>query len=228
MSQKTANDLNMWAEEDKPAYKIEKFEKNTTNVELLSTLCTNGVRNPVTTARGLLHDCENSLFVLSRKSIAELKVLGLTDTEAIRIKAMTELCIRFQSEASINPMDQIKNSEGAYNELRHIGYLGHEEFHVILLTRAHRIIKTVKISQGGLTGTVIDVRLILHEAITHKACAIIIAHNHPSGSDKPSETDISITKKIKESAEIMDINLLDHIIVTQTSYYSLADNGVIQ
>ena len=102
-----------------------------------------------------------------------------------------------------------------------------ESMIAIFLNRQNNTIGWYKVSQGGISGTLMDVRLILATALNCLASGIILCHNHPSGNLQPSETDIAMTKKVKKSAEIMDINLLDHIILTEESYYSMIDNGVI-
>jgi len=157
----------------------------------------------------------------------ELVTAGLTDRMASSVIASQYLFTRFVDPTwQVNEV--VKHSQTAANIFkRFLGGLEHEEFWVLLLNRAHRVIKTVKISQGGLTGTVIDQRLIFKHALESKATSIVVAHNHPSGNKKPSETDISITKKIKKGAELLDIHLLDHIIIANEVYYSFADEGIL-
>ena len=108
-----------------------------------------------------------------------------------------------------------------------ISDLQHEEFWVMLLNRSNKIINKNKISQGGVAGTVIDVKIILKKAIEKLASSVILCHNHPSGNIEPSDADIGITRKLKEAAEIMDIKLLDHIIVADNSYFSFLDEGIL-
>jgi DNA repair protein RadC len=108
-----------------------------------------------------------------------------------------------------------------------LGDLNHEEFWILHLNRSNKITKKIKLSQGGITGTVIDVKMLMKEAILNYSNAIILVHNHPSGNVKPSQADIEITQKIKEAARLFDISTLDHIIITSNGYYSFADEGVI-
>ena len=108
-----------------------------------------------------------------------------------------------------------------------LGDLPHEEFWILLLNRANRVIDKIRISQGGISGTIIDTRIILKNAVDRLASTIILCHNHPSGNLKPSDADIRITSKMKESSQLMDINLIDHIIVADNSYFSFADEGMI-
>ena len=130
------------------------------------------------------------------------------------------------SEALVWP--KITSSKDAYNIIFPlISDLQHEEFWVLLLNRSNKIIDKTKISQGGVTGTVIDVKIILKKAIEKLASSVILCHNHPSGNIEPSEADIGITRKLKEAAEIMDIKLLDHIIVADNSYFSFLDEGIL-
>ena len=105
--------------------------------------------------------------------------------------------------------------------------LEYEEFWILTLNRAHKVLGTKKISQGGLTGTVIDTRMILKHAIDKRATSLIASHNHPSGNKSPSEADINITRKLKDAASLMDITLLDHLIITGQSYFSFADEGLL-
>jgi len=122
----------------------------------------------------------------------------------------------------------ICSSKDAYTVLhKYIGTIQHEEFWVITLNRAHKIIHTLKISQGGLTGTIIDTRLIIRNCLEDKATAFIISHNHPSGNKRPSEADINITKKIKDAGKLMELTLLDHVIITPQTYFSFADEGLM-
>lgn len=220
-----------WSVEDRPREKLMKSGVQAlSNAELIALLIGSGTRetNAVEVARNILASAGNNLHELGRFNTADLlKVKGIGTAKAITLLAALELGSRKNHTGEIDKII-IRNSQTAYEVLYSmIGELGHEEFWIIILNRAHKVIKTEKISQGGLTGTVIDTRLILKHALDKKATSLIIAHNHPSGNRSPSEADISITRKIKSAAEIMDINVLDHIIVAGLNYYSFADEGVM-
>ena len=130
------------------------------------------------------------------------------------------------SEATEKP--QIKCSKDIFDIFQPIlGDLAHEEFWVIFLNRSNKIMGRMKLSQGGISGTVTDVRVVMKRAIEYLASGIIVAHNHPSGNLNPSESDTKITQKIKEAGNLMDIQLLDHLIITDKEYYSFADNGIL-
>jgi DNA repair protein RadC len=220
-----------WSVEDRPREKLMKSGVQAlSNAELIALLIGSGTRetNAVEVARNILASAGNNLYELGRFSTTDLlKIKGIGTAKAITLLAALELGSR-KNQSGENEKTIIRNSQTAYEVLYTIiGELEHEEFWIIILNRAHKVIKTEKISQGGLTGTVIDTRMILKHALDKKATSLIIAHNHPSGNKVPSEADINITKKIKSAAEIMDINVLDHIIVAGKNYYSFADEGVM-
>ncbi len=220
-----------WSVEDRPREKLMKSGVQAlSNAELIALLIGSGTRetNAVEVARNILASAGNNLHELGRFSTTDLlKIKGIGPAKAITLLAALELGSRKNHTREVDKII-IRNSQTAYEVLYSmIGELGHEEFWIIILNRAHKVIKTEKISQGGLTGTVIDTRMILKHALDKKATSLIIAHNHPSGNRSPSEADISITRKIKSAAEIMDINVLDHIIVAGLNYYSFADEGVM-
>lgn len=220
-----------WSLEDRPREKLLKLGiRNLTNAELVALLLGSGTRNTnaVELAREVLGSVDNDLRELARLEIDDLlKIKGIGTAKAVSIKAAMELGSRKTAGYSAEKIF-IKNSAGVFDLMQEvIGQLDHEEFWTIALNRAHRVITTTRISQGGLTGTVIDTRMILRHALDKKATSLIICHNHPSGNTKPSEADISVTRKIKEAAELMDIAVLDHVIVTSTGYFSFADEGLL-
>jgi DNA repair protein RadC len=135
---------------------------------------------------------------------------------------------RRRSEDPPPARKKISGSRDVYAFFRpSLGDLKHEEFWILLLNRANRVLGRIRVSQGGITGTVIDARIILKHAIERLACSIILCHNHPSGNLKPSDADITITSKIRESCKHMDIQVLDHIIIADNSYFSFSDEGLI-
>jgi DNA repair protein RadC len=177
--------------------------------------------------RKLLSSFNNNLREIARLSLSELISAGLTKREANILIASLEIGRRKQlSEATEKP--QIKCSKDIFDIFQPIlGDLAHEEFWVIFLNRSNRIMGRMKLSQGGISGTVTDVRVVMKRAIEYLASGIIVAHNHPSGNLNPSESDTKITQKIKEAGNLMDIQLLDHLIITDKEYYSFADNGLL-
>lgn len=220
-----------WSVEDRPREKLlNAGVSSLSNAELIALLIGSGTKeqNAVDVARTILASVKNNLHDLGKMKIEELKsVKGIGPVRAITLMAAIELGSR-RTGSYPEEKITIKNSQTAYEILYPIiGELEHEEFWIIILNRAHKVVKTEKISQGGLTGTIIDTRMILKHALDKKATSLIISHNHPSGNKKPSESDISITKKIKDAAQIMDISVLDHIIVAGKNYLSFADEGLL-
>lgn len=220
-----------WSVEDRPREKLLKSGVQTlSNAELIALLIGSGTReaNAVHVARNILASAGNNLQELAMLTTDDLlKIKGIGTARAITLLAALELGKRKNSSYNGEAV-MIKNSQTAFEVLvPTLGGLQHEEFWIIILNRAHKVIKTEKISQGGLTGTVIDTRMILKHALDKRATSLIIAHNHPSGNRKPSDADVKITRKIKNAAEIMDIQVLDHIIVAGDHYFSFADEGIM-
>ena len=163
---------------------------------------------------------------LSGLDIAK-KFKGIGEAKAINIASAFELGRRRNENEIVNKA-KISSSADAFKLLnKKLSDLPHEEFWILLLNRANSVVKMECISKGGISGTVVDARLILKPAIETLASGIILCHNHPSGQLKPSEQDLSLTKKIKESSRVMDINLLDHIIIGDQKYLSFADEGIL-
>jgi DNA repair protein RadC len=220
-----------WSVEDRPREKlVNSGIQSLSNAELIALLLGSGTKalSAVDVARNILSSVNNNLHDLGKLQIDDLiQLKGIGTARSITILAAIELGSRRSNSYSEEKVS-IKNSQTAFDLLYPImGELEHEEFWIIILNRAHKVIKTIKISQGGLTGTVIDTRMILKHALDKKATSLIISHNHPSGNKNPSEADINITKKIKNAAAIMDINVLDHIIVAGKNYLSFADEGML-
>lgn len=144
---------------------------------------------------------------------------------------ISEVQIIYRTKVKASDRPQIKCSKDAYELFMEVWDLDtiehHEEFKLMLLTRSNRVLGIASISKGGINGTVTDVRIVLQYAIKANASGLIVCHNHPSGNLNPSESDSAITKKIKDSAILMDIQLLDHLIINTDNYYSFADNGLL-
>nr|WP_319401053.1 DNA repair protein RadC [uncultured Carboxylicivirga sp.] len=219
-----------WALEDRPREKLlVKGLSSLSDAELLAIVLGSGSakESAVDLAKKILKDCTNNLNELGKKSVNDLKSKyhGVGDAKAITIVACLELGRRRKLQESTKRV-QITQSKDVCDIFQPIlGDLPHEEFWVLLLNRSNKVLTRNKISQGGIAGTVIDVRLILKSAIDHLASSIILCHNHPSGNLQPSDMDKQITQKMKEAGKIMDIPVLDHIIVTESGYYSFADEG---
>ncbi len=220
-----------WALEDRPREKmLLKGIQSLSDSELLALLIGSGTRksSAVDLARQVLNMAGNNLDKLGKYSVSDLKKLnGIGQARAISIVAALELGRR--RNLSDSPDDcKITGSSDVFVLMGPLlSDLSHEEFWALLLNRSNKIIEKRKISQGGITGTVTDIRMILKLALDNLATGLIICHNHPSGNLQPSDADISITRRIKESAALMDITLLDHVIVAGKAYFSLADESMI-
>jgi len=220
-----------WAEDDRPREKmIKKGIGALSNAELIAILFGTGTRNEsaVELARKLLDSVTNNLNDLAKLNIKELqKIKGIGEAKAITVITALELGKRRKLEEAIEKK-KIQSSQNVFEIFNTIlADLPYEEFWILLLNRSNTIIDKFKISQGGISGTVADVRIILKLALENLASGVVLCHNHPSENTKPSEADILITKKVKDAGMLFDINLLDHIIVTTNSYFSFADEGII-
>jgi DNA repair protein RadC len=220
-----------WALEDRPREKLmAKGISSLSSAELIAIIIGSGTRteSAVELSRKLLNLVGNNLNELGKLEIAGLRKLpGIGPAKAMAIQACFELGKR--RSAATRPAEiKISGSKDVFDLFQpFLGELQYEEFWILLLNRANRVIDKIKISQGGISGTIIDPRIILKRAVDRLASTIILCHNHPSGNLKPSDADIRITTKMKESSQLMDINLIDHIIVTEDSYFSFADEGLI-
>jgi DNA repair protein RadC len=175
----------------------------------------------------LLSSFNYNLREIAKLNDKELIKAGLTQREANILMCALEIGRRNQSQEVENRF-QVKQSKDMFDLFSPLmSDLVHEEFWVVFLNRQNKIMGKMKLSQGGISGTVTDVRIVMKRAIEYLASGIIVAHNHPSGNLQPSESDTRITQKIKEAGNIMDIQLLDHIIIGDKDYYSFADNGIL-
>jgi len=220
-----------WALEDRPREKL--YNKGTSalsDAELLGILIGSGTRNrsAVDLGRELLAMADNNLNNLGKMSIADItKIRGIGNARAITIAAALELGRR-RKLAELPDRIQIKSSRDVFEMVNPLlADLRHEEFWILFLNRSNRVINRMKLSQGGISGTVTDVRIVMKKAIEYLASGIIVCHNHPSGNLNPSESDSRITQKIREAGSLMDIQLLDHLIISDRDYYSFADNGLL-
>lgn len=229
MEENLRNPITSWKEEDKPREKLLlKGKAALINAELLAILIGSGT--PKVTAVELcteiMNFVNNDLSQLGKLSVKDLmKFKGIGEAKAITIVASMELGRRRQAENLPN-ISKIKSSKDIYHILlADLSDLISEEFWVIYLNNSNKVIGKEKLSAGGITGTVVDVRLLFKSAIDRLATSIILAHNHPSGTLRPSQADIKLTNKVKEAGKILDVQLLDHLIVADTGYYSFADEG---
>lgn len=214
--------------EDRPREKLEaKGPKALSQAELLAILIGSGTReeNAVQLMQRILRDCHDSLRQLGRMSIEELcQYKGVGLAKAVTILAACELNNRIMEEAYA--VERVTSSEDIFKYYRpKLGELPHEESHVLLLNQQLRIIGSQLIGRGGITGTVVDVRLILKKALLANATQIALCHNHPSGTLRPSREDDQLTDHLKKAAEVMNIRLIDHVIVTSAGYYSYSDES---
>jgi len=220
-----------WAKDDRPREKLLiKGAESLSDSELLAILIHNGTkeRTAVDLAKEVLKLGKNNLSELGKLTVKELmKIKGIGPAKAITIVAALELGRRRQSSEPL-----LKTSISSSNEIAtflqaRLKDYNHEVFAVLFLNRANKVNHFEIISEGGITGTVADPRIILKKALEENAVSIILCHNHPSGSLKPSRADEELTRKIKEAAKYLDISVLDHIIVSDTGYYSFADEGIL-
>jgi DNA repair protein RadC len=220
-----------WAVEDRPREKMIQYGTSTlSDAELLGILISSGTKekSAVDLGRELLALVNNNLNTLGKLSIADLtKIHGIGNARAVTIAAALELGRR-RKLSEIPDVVQIKCSKDVADIFQPIlSDLLHEEFWILFLNRSNRVINRIKLSQGGISGTVTDVRMVMKKAVEYLASGIIVCHNHPSGNLSPSEADSKITQKIKEAGNLLDVQLLDHLIISDKDYYSFADNGLI-
>ena len=231
MNKYNTHALTQWAVEERPREKgLANGVQQLSDTELIAILLRSGTRNmtAVELARQLLSQVDHNLQELGKLAVHDLlKQKGIGPAKAISLLAALELGRR---RGGIQQIDKtpVKSSRTVFH-LFHplLGDLEHEEFWLLMLNRANRVLGRFKVSQGGLSGTVIDTRIILKKALDNLASSIIVCHNHPSGNTQPSDADIKITEKLKKAAEMLEIKLLDHVIIADTSYFSFADEGLV-
>jgi DNA repair protein RadC len=218
--------------EDRPREKLlQKGISTLSDAELLAILLGSGSakESAVDLARKIMAGYRNNLNELGKAEIDHLKsnFYGVGEAKAIIIVAAMELGRRRRLHESLI-MPSIKSSQDVFNLLTPlVGDLPHEEFWVLMLNRANKVLLRYNVSKGGMTGTVIDVRMIMKKALETRAASMILSHNHPSGNIQPSTADTKITQKLKDAGAIMDIPVLDHVIITDNGYFSFADEGLL-
>jgi DNA repair protein RadC len=230
MSETSFCPITNWSEDDKPREKLMLKGKSVlSDAELIAILIGSGSRNEsaVDLSKRILASVDHNLNALGKLSIAQLmNFKGIGEAKAISIIAAMELGRRRRSEDAVE-LTKITSSKAVFEVMQPIiGELPHEEFWVLFLNNSNKILFKSQLSKGGMTGTMVDVRIVFKIAFEQNATAIILTHNHPSGKLQASDADIQITKKIKMAGQQLDIPVLDHIIITETGYYSFVDEGI--
>lgn len=223
--------IKSWAEADRPREKLlAKGKSALSEAELIAILIGSGntEESAVELSKKILNSVENNLVELGKLDVNALcKFKGIGEAKAISIIAALELGRR-RNEQTTPERESITSSRQAFNLLHPIlADLPHEEFWLIFLNRANKVIKKHPVSKGGVSGTVVDAKMIFKPAVEYLASSVILCHNHPSGNRTPSQEDIALTRKIKEAGRALDISIHDHIIIANDTYYSFADEGLI-
>jgi DNA repair protein RadC len=223
--------IKFWAEDDRPREKLLlKGKAALSDAELIAILIGSGSRNEtaVALAKKILASIDNNLNKLGKMSVADLqKFKGIGEAKAISIITALELGRRRRLEEAME-LPQITGSKTIFDIMQPlIGELHHEEFWIVYLNNSNKVLRKEQLSKGGLTGTLVDVRLVFKKGIELFSTAIILCHNHPSGKLQPSQADKSITSKLKLAGETLDIKVLDHIIITENAYFSFADENIL-
>ncbi len=220
-----------WSPEDRPREKLlTKGISALSDAELIAILIGSGTAtmSAVEVAKKVIQPVGNNLHELARLSIKDLmKVKGIGEAKAISIVAALELGRR-RKDQDPEEKPRISSSKDAYDQIHNeVMDLRHEEFWVLLLNRANRMIKKKRVSEGGVSGTVADPKIIFKMALDELASGVIVVHNHPSGNLVASQSDIELTKKLKEAGKFLEVQLLDHLIIAGQKYYSFADEGAL-
>ncbi|MBD0725581.1 hypothetical protein B6A10_10360 [Flavobacterium sp. L1I52] len=219
-----------WSEDDKPREKLMlKGKAALSDAELIAILIGSGSRNEsaVDLSKRILGSVQNNLNALGKLSMVQLmQFKGIGEAKAISIMASMELGRRRRAEEA-QELDKITSSKSVFEIMQPIiGELPHEEFWILYLNNSNKVISKAQMSVGGITGTLVDVRLVFKMALEKCATALILCHNHPSGTLIPSDADRQLTKKLKTAGDSLDIKVLDHLIVTERNYFSFADEGI--
>jgi len=227
----TYRSITTWAEEDRPREKLLlKGRQSLSDAELIAILLGSGTvgESAVGLAQRILASVDHNLHELGKRPIKTFQSFkGIGEAKAITIAAALELGRRRQL-SDLRERPQVSSSRDAYNAIAPmLSDLSHEEFWVLLLNKANEVFARKQLSTGGTSGTVADLKMVFKCAVDERAAAIIAVHNHPSGSLKPSEADLELTKKMLAAGKILDLPLLDHLIVSERGYYSFADEGLV-
>ena len=228
---KNSFSIKSWNEDDRPREKLlNKGRTVVSDAELIAILIGSGSRDEsaVSLSKRILASVEFNLNSLGKLSVNDLcNYKGIGTVKAVTIIAALELGRRRRAQEAME-LKKITSSVDAFEIMQPvIGELQHEEFWIIYLNNSNKVLQLSQLSKGGITGTLVDVRLAFKEALRVGAVGIILAHNHPSGTLKPSDSDIKLTAKIRKAGESLDINILDHLIITEKAYFSFADEQML-
>lgn len=218
-----------WSQDDQPREKLrDKGKSSLSDAELVAIIIGSGNRNEsaVDLCKRILARVDNNLNALGKLSLKQLmEFKGIGEAKAITIAAALELGRRRKFEDAVK-QDKISSSRDVYNIMQPIvGELSHEEFWILYLNNSNKVLQKMLLSKGSITGTLVDVRLVLKQALELGAVALVLCHNHPSGTLQPSLADKQITKKLSNAALSLDIKILDHLIITEKAYFSFADEN---
>ncbi|MDI1304188.1 MAG: DNA repair protein RadC [bacterium] len=230
MSENSFFPITNWSEDDKPREKLMlKGKSSLSDAELIAILIGSGSRNEsaVGLSKRILASVDNNLNALGNLSITQLmNFKGIGEAKAISIISALELGRRRRAEDAVE-LTKISSSKMIFEIMQPIiGELPHEEFWIVYLNNSNKIISKSQLSKGGITGTLVDVRLVFKMALEMGATGLILCHNHPSGTLIPSDADKQITRKLKLAGESLEIKVLDHLIVTEANYFSFVDEGI--
>lgn len=223
--------IKSWNEDDRPREKLlAKGKEALSNAELIAILIGSGTKNEtaVDLAKRMLNATENNLNAFGKLTVGDLvQFNGIGEAKAISIITALELARRVRLEDALQ-QDKITSSKAVFNIMQPlIGELPHEEFWVIYLNNANKVLYKQQLSKGGITATLVDVRILFKKAVELMATGIILCHNHPSGKLNPSTSDKNLTQKIQQAGQALDIKVLDHLIVTEKDYFSFADSNLM-
>ena len=227
----TSFSIKTWNEDDRPREKLlVKGKTSLSDAELIAILIGSGNKDEsaVGLSKRILSSAGNNLKELGKKSITDLlEFKGIGEAKAVTILAALELGRRRQAVDALE-REKVTSSKAAFELLRPmIGDLPHEEFWAVYVNNSNKVLQMQQLSKGGITGTVVDVRLTMKSALQLGAVGIILAHNHPSGTIKPSASDLKLTEKLKFAGDSLDIKILDHLIITEKAYFSFADEQLL-
>ncbi|MBB2149439.1 RadC family protein [Pedobacter gandavensis] len=222
--------IKQWAEADRPREKLMLHgRRHLSDAELVAILIVSGnaEESAVDLSKRILASCNQDLDALGRLSVQDLcKFRGIGEARAISIIGALELGRRRKPGST--ELTKITSSQDCHQELSPVMTdLIQEEFWILLLNRANQVIAKHQVSKGGLTGTVADPKVIFKIALEHNAAYVVLAHNHPSGNLKPSEEDLQLTRKLVSAGKLLDLYILDHLIITNKSFFSFNDEGLI-
>lgn len=232
MSEKMSSlSIKDWSQDDQPREKLrDKGKAVLSDAELVAILIGSGNRDEsaVALCKRILASVDHNLNELGKLSIQQLMTFkGIGEAKAITIAAAMELGRRRRLEDVVE-RQKITSSKSVFDLMEPVlGELPHEEFWIIYMNNSNKIIQKTQQSKGGITGTLVDVRLVLKTALEVGATSLILVHNHPSGTLKPSQADQQLTQKLKTASESLDIKVLDHVIITEKAYFSFADENMM-